>query len=310
MSVKMLLIFNPVAGKGEFTQNLFEVIDRFTRKGFEVTVYPTAKARDAFDITFERAKDFNCIVCSGGDGTLNEVVDALMLMKERPRLGYIPSGTTNDFAYTHGLETDPLIGVNSILQGDVTAIDVGRLGDEYFTYVAAFGLFTDVTYGTPQGMKNLFGYAAYLMEGVKKLGSIRNIHCVVECDDERIEGDFALGMILNSKSVGGFRLPAGITVQLDDGKFELVLLRRVHNLAEMQEVASVLMGVGTPSSSFIVRSASRIRITCEEPVDWSVDGEFGGSHQQVDIEVCHRAIEIITPHKEEAGQKLTESSDR
>ena len=298
MRSKMLLVFNPVAGKGEFTLNLFEVIDRFTRGGFEVTAYPTTKARDAFEITLERAKDFDCIVCSGGDGTLNEVVDALMLMEKRPRLGYIPSGTTNDFAFTHGLETDPLIGVKNILQGEVTAIDVGCFGKEYFTYVAAFGLFTDVTYGTSQNMKNLFGYAAYLLEGVKKLGAIRHIHCVVECDDERIEDDFVLGMILNSKSVGGFRLHANDIVQLDDGKFELVLLRRLHNLTELQEVVSVLMGVGTISSSFIVRSASRVRITCEEPVDWSIDGEFGGTHQQADIKVCQRAIEIITPRTE------------
>jgi len=301
MRTKMLLIFNPVAGKGEFTQNLFEVIDRFTRNGFEVTVHPTTRARDAFETTLERAAGFDCIVCSGGDGTLNEVVDALMLMEKRPRLGYIPSGTTNDFAFTHGLETDPLIGVKSILQGESTAIDIGRFANEYFTYVAAFGLFTDVTYGTPQTMKNLFGYAAYLMEGFKKLGAIKTIHCVVECDGERIEDDFVLGMVLNAKSVGGFRLPTEDSVHLDDGKFELILLRHVHNIVELQDVLSVFMGIIPPSASasFIMRSASNIRITCEEPVGWSIDGEFGGTHQQIEVEVCHKAIEIITPQRSE-----------
>jgi YegS/Rv2252/BmrU family lipid kinase len=291
---KMLLVFNPVAGSGAFALSLFEVIDRFVRHGFEVTAYPTAAPGQVNEIILERAESFDYCVCSGGDGTLGEVVNAMMQLKKRPLLGYIPSGTTNDFAYTHGLETDVLLGAQTIIQGLPISLDVGRFRDRHFTYVAAFGLFADVSYDTPQSMKSTLGQAAYLLEGIRKLGSLRDYRCVVECDGEVITGDFILGMVANSRSVAGFRLPEQMSVRLDDGRFELILLRRIGSLAELHNVASVLTGRSLPGDSFVIRSARSITITASEPIAWSVDGEYGGSHLRADISVCQGAIQMLT----------------
>jgi len=298
MPVKsMLLITNPTAGQGKFAEDFFDVAQIFVGSGFEVTVYPTAGPRHAYQITLERAGAFDYLVCCGGDGTLNEVISALMQLERRPLLGHIPSGSSNDFAATHGLLADSRGGARIIVGGKPTAIDIGAFQDGFFCYVAAFGLFSDVSYDTPQSQKNMLGHLAYVLQGVKKLGSIRHHRCRIELDDEVIEDDFIFGMVANSKSVGGFDLPFEINVCLDDGVFELVLLRRIHKLENLAGVIATLMGgKGPPDSSFIMRSAKRVRITCEDELSWSIDGEFGGEYKVTDIAVCHKAIEIIAPH--------------
>lgn len=291
---RMLLIFNPVAGGGQLVENLYEVIDRFTKGGFEVTVYPTAAQRDAYRIALERGGAFDYLVCSGGDGTLNEVVDAMMLLAPKPTLGYLPCGTTNDFAHTHGIPTDVFLGANAVLEGAPVPIDVGSFGEEFFTYVAAFGLFTDVSYGTPQGLKNLLGHAAYLLEGVKKLAGIQAVRCTVDCDGEIFHGEFILGLVCNSTSVAGFKLP-NLDIRLDDGRFEVILLRKPRHFSELPEILAFLSGSGQPGNSFIIRCASHVRVSAEQPMNWALDGEFGGSHTSVDIRVHPKALEIIKP---------------
>jgi len=298
MSVKsMLLITNPTSGQGKFVDDFFAVVQLFAKNGFEVTVYPTSGPRHAYQITLDRAEDFDYLVCCGGDGTLNEVISALMLLERRPLLGHIPSGSSNDFAATHGLLADFLKGAQTVVDGKPTAIDIGAFQDGFFCYVAAFGLFSDVSYDTPQSQKNMLGHLAYVLQGVKKLASIRHYRCRIELDDEVIEGDFIFGMIANSRSVGGFGLPFEVNVCLDDGVFELVLLRRIHRLEKLAGVITTLLGgKGPPDSSFVIRSARRVRITCEDELSWSIDGEYGGDYKITDIAVRHRAIEIIAPH--------------
>ncbi|MCL2857614.1 MAG: YegS/Rv2252/BmrU family lipid kinase [Oscillospiraceae bacterium] len=297
MSIKsMLLITNPTSGQGKFAGDFFNVAALFVKNGFEVTVYPTSGPRHAYQITLDRASDFDYLVCCGGDGTLNEVISALMLLERRPLLGHIPSGSSNDFAATHGLLADSLSGAQIFVEGKPTAIDIGAFQDGFFCYVAAFGLFSDVSYDTPQNQKNMLGHLAYVLQGVKKLASIRYHRCRIELDDEVIEGDFIFGMIANSRSVGGFDLPLEIDVCLDDGVFELVLLRRIHRLEKLAGVIATLMGSkGPPDSSFIVRRAKRVRITCENELSWSIDGEYGGDYKVTEISVRHKAIEIIAP---------------
>jgi len=293
----MLLITNPTSGQGRFAESFFDVASLFVKSGFEVTVYPTQSPRHAYQITLDRASAFDYLVCCGGDGTLNEVISALIQLERRPLLGHIPSGSSNDFAATHGLLADPLKCAQTIVDGKPTLIDVGAFQDGFFCYVAAFGLFFDVSYDTPQRHKNMLGHLAYILQGVKKLASIRHYHCRIELDDEVIEDDFIFGMIANSKSVGGFDLPLKIDVCLDDGVFELVLLRRVHTLEQLAGVVSALLGKGSPpETSFVIRTAKRLRITCAGELDWSIDGEYGGAHQVTNFDVRHKAIEIITPH--------------
>jgi len=293
----MLLIINPAAGQGNFVPHFYDVVHLLGKNGFEVTPYMTDGPRHAYQIALERGSAFDYLVCSGGDGTLNEVVDALMLLERRPLLGYIPAGSTNDFAATHSIPTDVLAAAQAIVEGKTIAVDVGSFQNGFFTYVAAFGLFTDVSYGTPQSMKNMLGHAAYIMEGVKKLGSLRHWRCRIELEDEVIEDDFIFGMISNSKSVGKFKLPAQMNIQLDDGMFELLLLRRIQSLEELGNVISVLLGSKKSSldASFVVRATSKARVVCQSPLSWSVDGEFGGSFHAADIAVHRKAVEIIVP---------------
>ena len=315
---KMLLLFNPRAGQGVFVRNLYEVLDKFTKNGFLVTAYPTQEAKDAYRMALEYGADYRYLVCSGGDGTFSEVADALMQLgaeaapdsydlmagleasgtagaNRRPVFGYIPSGTSNDFATSLGLPTDVLQAVDAICSGVPKTIDIGRFQGEYFSYVAAFGLFSDVSYGTPQSMKNALGHAAYMLEGFKRLSTIKAWSCTVDCDGEIITGNFVFGMVANSTSIGGFRLPVSYESVQGDGLFELVLIKEIRHFAELQDVITVLSGGAKLSDFFIVRSARSITVTCNEEIEWTLDGEYGGKFSRAEIEVIPRALQLMVP---------------
>ena len=323
----MLLLFNPRAGQGVFVRNLYEVLDKFTKHGFLVTAYPTQGTRDAYRMALEHGAEYDYLVCSGGDGTFSEVADAIMqlpveksgellglgleaidpgedfavIAREktggRPVFGYIPSGTSNDFAVSLGLPVDVLLAAEAICTGAPKTIDMGCFQGEHFSYVAAFGLFADVSYGTPQNMKNVLGHAAYMLEGVKRLAGIKSWHCTVDCDGEIIAGNFVFGMVANSTTIGGFKLPVDYGSVQGDGLFELVLIKEVRHFAELQEVMAVLSGAAKLSEFFIVRSARSITVTCEsgEEIEWTLDGEYGGKFRQAAIEIIPRALQLMTP---------------
>lgn len=291
----MLLIFNPKSGKTEFAALLFDVVDRFTKAGYEVTAYPTQSAKDAYDVISRRARDFDLVCCSGGDGTLNEAIDALMQLEKKPLFGYIPSGTTNDFANSMKIPKSIIEAVDTILGGNAYPVDIGRFGDNYFAYVAAFGLFTEVTYDTPQSYKNVLGHAAYVLEGVKRLASIKNHKCKIVLDGETLSGNFIFGMASNSTSIGGFKMPNENEVSLDDGLFEIMLVKPPKNFADLQNIIASLMNSEVYTGSLIVRKSSKMRVVSKEPIDWTLDGEFGGSTSDVFIENKQRAIEIMIP---------------
>jgi len=292
---KLLLVFNPKSGKGEFVDNLFAVVNRFTKSGFEVTTYPTQAKGDAVDMILRRAGDFDYLVCSGGDGTLSEAINALMQLESHPIFGYIPSGTTNDFANSLGLPLGVLQAAESICTGDVFPMDVGRFGDRYFAYVAAFGLFTDVSYDTSQGMKNIFGQAAYILEGAKRLANIKTFRCSVHIEDEEIIDDFILGMAANSTSIGGFHLFADDRINLDDGKFEVLLIRNSKNFIDTQNIIASLLNNEVYTESVVRYRATRMEVLSRVDIPWSLDGEFGGRRREVLIENCQKAVNIIVP---------------
>jgi len=292
---KLLLIFNPHSGKGEFRAKLFEVVDRFTKAGFEVTVHPTQAKKDAYNTILARGADFGYLCSSGGDGTVSESLNALMKLGKRPVFGYIPSGTTNDFASTLGIPRDTLLAADVITSGILSDIDAGCFGGAYFAYIAAFGLFTDVTYATRQDIKNIFGHAAYMIEGAMRLGSIISYNCEMDVDGEKISGDFIFGMASNTLSVGGFKMPSEAAIQLDDGLFEVLLVKTPKNLSDLQEIASSLLNQGTGSDALIFRQARKLRVVSSKPLDWTLDGEFGGATTDVTIENKRQAFEIMIP---------------
>lgn len=294
----LLLIFNPKAGKEDFRLNIYEVLERFTRAGFVVTAYPTARARDAYETTLDIGETYDYIISAGGDGTFNEIIDAVMAWEKRPVLGIIPAGTTNDFANTLSLPKDILQASDIILKGKKVSIDVGRFGNDYYSYVAAFGLFTDVPYATSQEMKNILGHTAYMWEGVKRLTSIKSYKCRIELGSgEILEDRFILGMISNARSIAGFTVPVDQHVLLDDGLFEVILVRQPSRITDLQEIISALMGHGGSSKSILTLKASSLRVLSEEELIWTLDGEYGGTTTDVEIQILHKALEIMIPQR-------------
>lgn len=245
-----------------------------------------------------RGADFDMVCCSGGDGTLNEAIGAMMHLPAKPVFGYIPSGTTNDFATSLQIPKSVPEAVNAALSGNGYPIDVGVFGDDYFAYVAAFGLFTAITYDTPQASKNFLGHAAYMLEGVKRLRSIDAYDCKINIDGEIFSGNFVFGMASNSTSVGGFKMPSGQMVSLDDGLFEVILVKKPRSFADLQNIISALMGGEINTGSLILRKASKIRVVSKSAIAWTLDGEFGGSTIDVTVENRRQALTIMVPRPE------------
>ncbi len=291
---KLLFVFNPNTGGGKLRYPLIDVLCNFSQAGYELLVCPTAQAGDAKQYVLRHGEDCDLLVCCGGDGTLNEVVDGMMRLEKRPLLGCIPGGTTNDFASSLRLPKNSVMAAtNRILKPKkLFRYDVGLFNERIFNYVAAFGAFTDVSYRTPQRFKNVLGYFAYLVEALQQLPGLSSTHVCIKTDHCEIEGDFLLGMVTNSASVGGFTYPDLHQVRLDDGYFELVLLRRPHQLGDLGEISAAFLNADVESDLLTVLHAKEFHITSSDMLPWTLDGEYGGTMDEVHIDVVQKAIEI------------------
>ena len=229
---------------------------------------------------------FDLVVCSGGDGTLDEVVTGMMKRKKRIPIGYIPTGTTNDFASSLHISKDILSAADTAVHGKVFACDIGTFNQDIFVYVAAFGLFTDVSYQTNQSLKNSIGHAAYVLEGAKRLSHIPSYKIKITHDGEVIEGEFMIGMVTNSKSVAGFKGITGKKVRFDDGEFEVMLIKKPKNPVELQEIIASMLIESFDTEYMYTFKAKNITFEAEGEIPWTLDGEFGGQHDFV--EICNR----------------------
>lgn len=290
----LLFIYNPFSGKGMVKENLSDIIDCFVKNGYQVGVYPTQGRLDAKEQVIHRAYQYDMIVCSGGDGTLNEVISGLMELPERPVLGYIPAGSTNDFAQSIKLPKSMVDAAAIAVNGMQISVDIGGFGKKKFIYIAAFGAFTDVSYMTPQEMKNLLGHPAYIIEAVTKLTSLRTYHMKISYDDNVLEGEFLYGMVTNSVSVGGFKGITGKNVVIDDGVFEVTLIKQPKNPFDLQVILGVLIGMDVKTDSIISFKASKIIFEADEKIPWVLDGEYGGSPKRVKVTNYKRAIKIMS----------------
>ena len=290
---KLLFIYNTHAGKGQLRSRLAAVQEALTAE-WDVTVHPTRGAGDAAAVAAARAGEFDRIVCAGGDGTLQEVVNGLMAGECRPEVGYIPAGTTNDFAKNLSLPQGLEAMARTAAAGVPRPVDVGRFNDKHFIYVAAFGAFTDVAYNTPQSVKSVFGHLAYVLEGATRLGSIQSYPLTAEHDGGVETGGYCYGMVSNTVSVGGFKGTPAQPVALDDGIFEVVLVRQPQNPLQLQAIIKALLTM-SPDEGGLVTSyrTSRLKITCERELPWTLDGEFGGSPAAAEIVNCRRAVSIV-----------------
>ncbi len=292
----MLFVFNPNSGKAEIQSRLYELVDLFVKGGYLPVVYPTQKAMEATEIIAKNAGHYDLIAASGGDGTLNEAVSGLIQSGKPQLFGYIPAGTVNDFATSLKIPKEMKKAAQTIVEGEPFSCDIGRFGNRFFTYIAAFGAFTNVAYETPQQYKNVLGRPAYLLEGLRQLPSIHPYHMAVTYDGGQLEGDFIFGMIGNSTSVGGFQRLASQQVEMNDGLFELLLIRQPESIVQMQTAINALLRREEDSQELIFRAKStRFQIQSPNEAPWTLDGEFGGSPSQVEISVLPQALSILTP---------------
>lgn len=297
MDKSMLFVYNPRAGKAQIRSNLLDIIDIFVKAGYEVTAYPTQAPGDAVKAVRERRTGYDIVVCSGGDGTLDEVVTGMMQSDEKLPIGYVPAGSTNDFANSLGIPRNMIKAADVVVNGGNFGCDIGAFNDDTFIYVAAFGLFTDVSYETKQDVKNVLGHAAYLLEGVKRLSSIKSYKMKISYNDVCIEDEFIYGMVTNSNSVGGFKGITGKAVELNDGLFEVTLIRKPALALELNNIISALSDKKVQSDFIQSFKASELTIESEQEVAWTLDGEYGGAHMLTVIQNCSRAIEIRVPDK-------------
>lgn len=296
-SKKLLFIFNPKSGKAQIKTHLLAIIDIFVKAGYQVETYPTQSARDAIEYTAERAKDFDMIVCSGGDGTLDEVVAGLLKSGVKTPLGYVPAGSTNDFACSLKLPKTMTKAAQVAVSGADFACDIGTFNDKTFVYIAAFGIFTDVSYGTQQELKNLLGHMAYILEGAKSLSAIKSYPMKFTCEGKVMEGDFIYGMITNSMSVGGFTGLMGPGVELNDGLFEVTLIRNPKNMVEFNDLLAALLNKDFSGDMLVHFKTDKIRVESGVEVDWTLDGEYGGGHFMLQIENQKEAVTMKVPDK-------------
>jgi YegS/Rv2252/BmrU family lipid kinase len=290
----MLFIMNPYAGTRKAAKELTEILGVFNQAEYEITVYMTSGTGDALRIAGERSEGMDLVVCCGGDGTLNETVSGLLGAGWDIPIGYIPAGSTNDFATSLKLSLNPIQAAKDIVEGKPVAYDAGRFGDRYFAYIASFGAFTRVSYNTPQYVKNALGHTAYLLSGISELSQIRDIRVRLEVDDMIIEDDFLFGAISNSTSVGGIVTLSPDRVDMGDGLFEILLVRAPRNFTELTECVQAVQNqdyLSCPNIKFF--SASSVKLTMAGDVPWTLDGEKAEGIYRVNVENLHHAIRLM-----------------
>ncbi len=290
---KLLFVMNPFAGQKKANKVLPEILLLFRQAEYETIVHMTNGSGDAAAAAERYAKDVDLIVCCGGDGTLNETITGMLRAGEDKPMGYIPAGTTNDFASSLKLSHNPVQAAKDILEGEPVAYDVGRFGQRYFSYVASFGAFTKSSYAVPQNIKNALGHTAYVLGGISELSQIRKEHIRMEIDGQVVEDDYLFGAICNSTSIGGIvNLPSS-RVDMGDGLFEVVLVRSARSLTEITECIQAVQTQKYDCAMITFRSAKEIKILADPEMPWTLDGEKEEGHAEVMVQNLQHAVRLI-----------------
>ena len=292
---KLLLIVNPVSGKMKAKTTLLDVIKTLQANGYEVTVMLTEKRGHAVEMAKNAGADgFQEVVCFGGDGTLNETISGFMQSGCKLPLGYIPAGSTNDFASSMKLSSTPQIAAQTVAKGDVNLIDVGRFNNErYFTYVACFGAFTSSSYSVSQDIKNVLGHFAYVLGSIKEIGAIKSYNLTIEMDDITVSGEYIFVSATNSTSVAGIVKLRDELVDMGDGVFEVALVKKPKNLVELNKIITAITTSNFDNGQIEFYKSSKINITYDGKLDWSLDREHAESNGNISIENVHHGIKFI-----------------
>lgn len=294
---KIFLIVNPCSGTGKMKRELFGVVEVLTRGGYSVTVYPTASRGDATRVVEELPDEYKTVVCCGGDGTLNEVITGVIKGEKKVSIGYIPSGTLNEWSSGLGISKNIKKAAEDILTGKEVPLDIGRIGNSYFTYTASFGAFTSASYSAPQDVKNILGQVAYVLEGIKSLGNIKPLSLTFKADDKVYSGNYLFGAVANSMSVGGIIKLNHASVDLSDGYFEVVLIETPDSIAELNDIIDGILKKDLNRKKISQFKAKRIAVTDHTGIDWTLDGEYMHGSEKLLIENMNKAINFIIPEK-------------
>ena len=295
---KLLFIMNPKAGLMQAPKYMADIIDRFSGAGYLTQVLMTKAGGDSKNFAAEYGGEADVVVVSGGDRTLNGVIDGLINGGHKTPIGYIPAGSTNDFANSIGLPKSIMECVEVVINGKPQAIDIGSFNGRYFSYVASFGAFTSTTYTVPQNIKNIMGHSAYVMAGVKELAHIKPIHARVTLEkgtpDEQIhEGDYVLGGVCNSRSIGGIVNLQKLDVDMNDGLMEVILIRMPKDLIELSDITSSILGGSFKSHQIEKYSVHKVTFELDENVHWTLDGEYEKGSGVCEIDTLESAISLI-----------------
>lgn len=304
---KMLFVYNPMAGKEQIRDYLSDIIQIFCRADFEVTIVATQGAGEVTELVGKKGAKYDYVVCSGGDGTMNEMATGLMRLEKKPICGYIPAGTVNDFASSLRIPKIMTAAAELITRGDIFECDLGKFNERYFTYVAGFGAFTEVSYQTPQDLKNAMGKTAYFVEALRQISEIKTHHMKIEYDDGAIEDEFLLGLVSNSESVAGYKAYSRQEIKMNDGLFEALFIRDVKSPLELQQVINALLTKKLNAEQMCLIRTRHLHIISEGDVQWTLDGEDGGLFDEVMIENEYHAMQILCDLQE--VQAVAEQAD-
>ena len=293
MKKTLMFIVNPRAGRTRSAAPLFEAVARFSDAGYLVSVRQTASRGDATRFMRTDGELFDCVVCCGGDGTLNEVVTGAMDLAAPPPIGYIPSGSTNDFAASLRLSDNPAVAAKSIIASEGKLLDVGSFNGRPFVYVASFGAFTRASYSASQSIKNDLGHLAYILEGVRDLSTLRPYRATITADGERFDGEFLFGAVTNATSVGGVMKLNAEQVIFDDGFFEMLLIPTPKTPMELQELIRSLLTQDYSGTGVIFRHVSELTVQTPECFPWSLDGEYDAGGQRVEIQNLNKRLKFL-----------------
>ncbi len=298
MSKKLLMIMNPVAGVKKANKHLTEIVKMFCDAGYECQLQMTTPDIGADELVKRYGFNKDLVVCIGGDGTFNELISGIIKNNYTPHVGYIPSGSTNDFATGLGISQAPLTAAKDIIEGLPVTLDAGKFNDRIFTYTASFGVFTKSSYNTPRDLKNTFGYLAYVLEGAKELASVPKIHIKAKTDDREIEGNYIFGAVCNSKRIGGgFVKFDKHAVDMNDGLLEVLLIKYPKNPVEATQTLFEIQNSRFDSQYFEFFSAKEIIITTTDEVDWTIDGEYQKGLPKVSVSNLHSKFSLILNKK-------------
>lgn len=311
MGKRVLLLLNSKSGQEKSKELFYKIVEEFAKKGCIVTVFPIlpkSKKLSTENIVHKYKKEFDLLVCAGGDGTLHYLINAVMKEELKLPIGYIPTGSTNDFANSLGIPKDLRENIEGIVKGKAFSCDIGRLNQNYFNYIAAFGAFTKVSYGTNQDLKNSLGYVAYLLESIRTMPeNLSKTYALKICSEEFSgEGEYLFGAISNSRSVGGFSgfpgnsIEERLSVDLQDGEFEVLLIRAPKKIGDFREIITTLLGGNVPKDNPLVQlfKTGHLEISSKDELGWTLDGEFGGAYKEMKLEIIKRAVEVMLPKKD------------